>query len=117
MSHVYKGYASTYHVRILKYFNPELQLNNAESASKNILIDLLSQLRGFKFVIALALEFKKIKGDDETKYSAFYSNSKAKPVINENDIDNVFESIFVTIISNISKRLKTKGGKRFKLGD
>ena len=73
MSHVYKGYASTYHVRILKYFNPELQLNNAESASKNILIDLLSQLRGFKFVIALALEFKK-KGDDETKYSAFYSN-------------------------------------------
>lgn len=59
MSHVYKGYASTYHVRILKYFNPELQLNNAESASKNILIDLLSQLRGFKFVIALALEFKK----------------------------------------------------------
>ena len=82
MSHVYKGYASTYHVRILKYFNPELQLNNAESASKNILIDLLSQLRGFKFVIALALELKK-KGDDETKYSAFYSNSKAKTVINE----------------------------------
>ena len=82
MSHVCKGYASTYHVRILKYFNPELQLNNAESASKNILIDLLSQLRGFKFVIALALEFKK-KGDDETKYSAFYSNSKAKTVINE----------------------------------
>ena len=82
MSHVYKGYASTYHVRILKYFNLELQLNNAESASKNILIDLLSQLRGFKFVIALALEFKK-KGDDETKYSAFYSNSKAKTVINE----------------------------------
>ena len=82
MSHVYKGYASTYHFRILKYFNPELQLNNAESASKNILIDLLSQLRGFKFVIALALEFKK-KGDDETKYSAFYSNSKAKTVINE----------------------------------
>lgn len=82
MSHVYKGYASTYHVRILKYFNPELQLNNAESASKNILIDLLSQLRGFKFVIALALEFKK-KDDDETKYSAFYSNSKAKTVINE----------------------------------
>ena len=83
VSYAYKGYASTYHLRILKYFNPELQLNNAESASKNILIDLLSQLRGFKFVIALALEFQKIKGDDETKYSAFYSNSKAKTVINE----------------------------------
>ena len=82
MSHAYKDWICTYHVRILKYFNHELQLNNAESASKNILIDLLSQLRGFKFVIALALEFKK-KGDDETKYSAFYSNSKAKTVINE----------------------------------
>ena len=35
--------------------------------------------------------FKKIEKDNETKYSTFYSNSKAKPVINESDIDDVFE--------------------------
>ena len=33
----------------------------------------------------------------------FYSNSKAEIIINESDIDYVFESIYTTIISNIQK--------------
>ena len=37
----------------------------------------------------LVLEFKKIKSDDRTKYSTFYSNPKAKTIINESDIDDV----------------------------
>ena len=32
----------------------------------------------------------KIDSDDLTKYTTFYSNSKAEKIINENDIDNVF---------------------------
>ena len=39
--HAYKGYASTYSVKILNYFNPELQLKGTESAIKTKLIDLL----------------------------------------------------------------------------
>ena len=84
-------------------FNPELQLKDTES--KNKLTDLFSELKGFKFVNKLALEFKKIKSDDKTKYDTFYLNSKAGTTINENDIDDVFESIFTTIISNIQKSL------------
>ena len=45
---------------------------------KNKLIDLLTELRGFKFVKTLVLEFKKIENDDKTKYSTFYLNSKAE---------------------------------------
>ena len=30
--HAFKGYASTYSVKILNYFNPELQLGDTESA-------------------------------------------------------------------------------------
>ena len=53
--HAFKGYASTYNVEILNSFNPELQLKDTESAIKSKLIELLSQLRGFKFVTTLVL--------------------------------------------------------------
>ena len=45
-----EGYGSTHSVEILNYFNPELQLKDKESAIARKLIDLLSELRGFKFV-------------------------------------------------------------------
>ena len=49
----------------------------------------------------LALVFKKIENEYKTKYDNFYSNSKAEITINESDIDDVFELINTTIISNI----------------
>ena len=84
-------------------YNADLQLKDV-SASRNKLTDLLNELRGYKFVTTLAIEFKKIESDNATKYS----NQKAETVINESDIDNVFESIYTTIISNIQEYL----GKR-----
>ena len=86
-------------------FNPVQQLKATEPASKNKPIDLLSRLRGFKFLTTLVVEFEKIENDDETKYSAFYSNLKPEIIINESDIDNIFESIYITIISNKLKLL------------
>ena len=77
-------------------FNPELQLTNTESAIKNNLIDLLSELRGVNFMTTLVLEFKKIESDDRTECSTFYSNSKSETIINKSDIDDVFESIDIT---------------------
>ena len=59
-SHAYKGYAIIYNITILYNFNHELQLRDTESAIKNKLIDLLSELRGFKFVTTLEIE-----SDDE----------------------------------------------------
>ena len=85
----------------MNYFKPELQLKDTESAIKSKLIELLSQLRGFKIVTTLVLVFKKIESKDKTKYDSFYSSSKAETVINEIDIKNVFKSIYATIISNI----------------
>ena len=49
------------------------------------------------------LSFKKIEREDKTKY--FYLNSKAGMIINEIDIDDVFKSIYTTIMSNIQKCL------------
>ena len=57
---------------------------------KSKLTDLLTQLKGFRFVTTLVLVFKKIENEDKTKYDNFYSRSKAELIINESDIDVVF---------------------------
>ena len=64
----------------------------------------MTQLKGFKFVTTLPLVFQKINSEDKT-YDTFYSNSKAEIIINESDFDDVFQSIYTTIITNIWKSL------------
>ena len=51
----------------------------------------------------LVLVFKKIEIKDKTKYDNFYSSSTAEIIVNESDIENVFKSIYTTIIANIQK--------------
>ena len=67
----------------------------------------MSKLRDFKFLATLVLEilFKKKKNVVKTKYSIFYQNLKAETIINESDIDDVFGSICIVIISNIQNNL------------
>ena len=55
------------------FVNPELQLRDTESAIITKLIELLTQLRGFKFMTTLVLAIKKIEGNDKAKYGSFYS--------------------------------------------
>ena len=103
--YAYRGYASTYNVEISNLVNPELQVKDAESAIKNKLRNGLYELRVFKLVTTLVLEFSTIENDDETKYSTFYLNSKAETTVNESNtsIADIFESIYITVISNIRK--------------
>ena len=70
----------------------------------------MTQLRGFKFVTTLVLVFIKIESKDKTKYDNFYSSSKAEIIINESDIENVFQSIYTAIIANIQKSLGKGSG-------
>ena len=65
------------------------------------LIELLTQLKGFKFVSTIVLVYKKREKEDKTKYDNFYSNSKAEIIFKESNIDNVFQSIYTKIIINI----------------
>ena len=39
----------------------------------------------------LVLVFKKIQSEDKTKYDTFHSSSKAETIINDSDIDDVFQ--------------------------
>ena len=104
-SYPYRGYLSTYNAKILNSFNPEIQLKDTQSAVENKIINVLPEFRGFKFETTLVLVFKKNKNDNETKYTIFYSNLKVQTVFNESDIDDIFESFYTTITSNIQKYL------------
>ena len=53
----------------------------------------------------LVLVFTKIESEDKTKYDNFYSSSKAEIIINESDIDDVFQSIYTINITNTQKSL------------
>ena len=59
---------------------------------------------------ALALVSKKTESEDKKKYNTFYSSSKAEILINKGDIDDVFQSVYTTIISNIQKSLGKGSG-------
>ena len=56
------------------------------------------------------MRLKKIENNDQTKYDIFYSYSKAETIINDCDIDDVFESIYITVISNKQKSLGKGSG-------
>ena len=48
----------------------------------------------------LVLLFRKIESEDKIEYENFYSRSKAEIIMNRTDIDDVFQSIYTTIITN-----------------
>ena len=54
--------------------------------------------------------FKRIEREDKTTYGNFCSSSKTEIIINESDIDDVFQSIYTTITKNIQKSLVKGSG-------
>lgn len=91
-----EGCASSYHFEILNYFNPELQFVDTESAIKNKLIDLFSDLQNCGNT-SFRVYKTKISSADKTKYDILYSNLKGETIINESHIDDVFASIYTNI--------------------
>ena len=103
--HPFMRFISTYNLEILNSFSPELQHKDTGSVINSKLLNLLTQLRGLRFVTILVLVFKNIESEDKTKHDNFYSSWKAEIIINENDVDDVLQSIYTPIITKIQKSL------------
>ena len=76
---------------------------------KNKLINLFSELKGFNFVATLVSEYKRQKVMIKQNMIPFIQ-TQAETVINKSDIDDVFESIYSTIKSNIQISLGNGSG-------
>ena len=85
-------------------------VKDTESVIKSKLIELLTQLKRFTFMTTLALVLKKMESKDKKKYDNFYLSSKAEIIINVRDIDDVFQSIYALVITNIQKYLGKGSG-------
>ena len=70
----------------------------------------MTQLKGFKFKTMLYSVLENIESEGKTKYDTFYWNSKAELIINESDIDDIFQSNYTTIIPIIQKSLRKSLG-------
>ena len=61
-----------------------VQLKASELSIKKLFKDLLTDLKGFKYQITLAVLLCKIKNNGEIEHSPVYFNSLSKTVINSN---------------------------------
>ena len=104
----FKVFASTYNVKILNFFDPELQLKYTKSATKSKPKELLSQLNAFKFVTTLVLVLTKIQIQNKTKYDNFYSSSKAVTITIESEIKNVTRIIIAKADKDFANRIDFK---------
>ena len=77
-AHPFKGFWSSYNGEILNSFNTDLQLKDTESEIKSKLIELLAQLKAFKFVTTLVLVFKKIESQFKESMTVFTHTQKQK---------------------------------------
>ena len=86
-----------YNIEILNLFNPELQLVNTKSKIKNKLKELLSELKKFKAQTILVWEYKETNGHQ----LVFHSSTKL--IASDSDIDEVFRSMYQSIMTKIKK--------------
>ena len=99
ISKAFKGYARSYRVEIINTKDPLGQLEASKSSIKDLLQDLLNEMKGFKCQITVNVLLSKDKGNRDIEYSPVYSNSATKTVINSNEymLDKSFQEILYRI--------------------
>ena len=95
----FSGYAQSYKVEVIDKRDVVIQLKASEIVIKELLKDLLTELKGFKYHITLAGLLSKVKNSyqiewNSIEYSPVYFNSSTKTVINnEFKLNQSFQEI------------------------
>ena len=80
----------TYQIELVEKKDPIKQLEASKSSIKDLLGDLLSETKGFKYHITLKVMLKKYKST-EIEFAPVYFNSTTKTVINHRfSLENAF---------------------------
>ena len=103
-NHAFRGYAMSYKVEIIEKKDPIKQLEASKSSIKDLLSDLLNEVKGFKYQIILKVILKKYKPYGEIEFKPVYFNSTTKTVINHKlSLGNAFEKIFYMVDNWVNK--------------
>ena len=95
----FSGYARSYKIEIVDKRDPVIQLKSSEVSIIDFLKDLLNEIKGFKYQIALSILLGKVKSSDSVEYSPICFNSTTKTVINSNKygLNQSFQDILCRI--------------------
>ena len=74
----FRGYAVSYKVKIIEGKVLIVQLEASKSSIKDLLIDLLNEIRGFKYQITVKVLLKKFRSNGEIEFAPVYFNSSTK---------------------------------------
>ena len=82
ISKAFVWYAKSYKVEILDSKGLLVQLEASKSSIKDLFIDLLGKIKGFKYQITVKALLRKDKQNGEIEFAPVYFNSTSKTVIN-----------------------------------
>ena len=94
----FKGYATSYKVKIIERKDPTVQLEASKLSIKDLFNDLLNETKGFKYKIVVKVLLNKYKFNGEIEFAPVYFNSLTKTVINHRfALENYFQEILYMI--------------------
>ena len=89
----FSGYARSYKIEIIDKRYVVVQLKASEISIKELFKDLLTELKGFKYQITLAVLLSKVKNSCEIEYSPVCFNSLMVINFNKLSLDQAFHEI------------------------
>ena len=101
---VFSGYVQSYKIEIVDKRDVIVQLKASKISVVELFKDLLIELKGFKYEIAVAILLSKMENSGEVEYSPVYFNSLTKTVINFDKLclDQSFQEIIYRLDNWIS---------------
>ena len=99
----FSGYAQSCKVQIVDKKGVITQLKSNEISVKDLLKDLLVELKGFEYQLTLNIILSKQKNSNEIEYRSVYFNSLTETVIGDNYfLEDCFQEIIYKVENWIS---------------
>ena len=106
-----EGYTKSYKISIKNDNDPLAQMQNNRKIVEFHLNNVLSSMKGFKFVETLQVTFTNFSSDeDEIVIKTAYFNSKAQTIINHIEIHEALQTSKQTILNKIAQWISEGSG-------
>ena len=110
-----KSYTKSFGIKIINKNDPQIRLNSTIDSVVSLLKKQSNEMKGIKYIETLKLTFKKTtvdadKNERKMIFKTAYFNSKAKTIINENEISENIETSNQEILNGIAVWLSEGSG-------
>ena len=104
-----KGYTKSYEINIKNDKDPLVQLQNTRKGIESHIKDILTSMKGIKYIETLTVTFEKLSGD-EIVYKTAYFNSVAQTIINHTEIADALQLSKQQILNKVAQWISEGSG-------